>query len=113
MRLATVEYEGSARTGVVRDDAVHLLLPGTTITGLLAGGPAALQHADRDAASAPTVPLGQARLLSPLAPPTVRDFVAFEEHVEGVRKSVSDEAGVPDAWYDPCATGSPTTAAGP
>jgi len=28
------------------------------------------------------VPLTAVRLLPPLAPPTVRDFVAFEEHVE-------------------------------
>ena len=41
------------------------------------------------------------RLLAPLEPPTVRDFVAFEEHVEGVRKAIDGVAGVvPEAWYD-------------
>ena len=30
----------------------------------------------------------------------MRDFVAFEEHVDGVRRSVDGSAGVPDAWYD-------------
>jgi 2-keto-4-pentenoate hydratase/2-oxohepta-3-ene-1,7-dioic acid hydratase in catechol pathway len=30
----------------------------------------------------------------------LRDFVAFEEHVEGVRRSVDGRGGVPDAWYD-------------
>jgi len=30
----------------------------------------------------------------------VRDFVAFEEHVSGVRRSIDGVAGVPDAWYD-------------
>ena len=31
-------------------------------------------------------PLAEVRLLAPLEPPTVRDFVTFEEHVEGVRQ---------------------------
>ncbi|MDG5802410.1 hypothetical protein P9869_07005 [Streptomyces ossamyceticus] len=26
--------------------------------------------------------------------------VTFEEHVEGVRRSVDGAGGVPDAWYD-------------
>lgn len=34
------------------------------------------------------MPLDQVRLLPPLRPPTVLDFVAFEEHVEGVVRSV-------------------------
>jgi 2-keto-4-pentenoate hydratase/2-oxohepta-3-ene-1,7-dioic acid hydratase in catechol pathway len=29
----------------------------------------------------------------------VRDFVTFEEHVEGVRRSVGGAAGVPHRWY--------------
>ena len=33
-------------------------------------------------------------------PPSVRDFVTFESHVEGVRRSVDGASGVPEAWYD-------------
>ena len=48
------------------------------------------------------MPLEAVRLLPPLAAPTVRDFVAFEEHVEGVAASASTPAGsaavVPE-WY--------------
>ena len=40
------------------------------------------------------------RLLAPLEPPTVRDFVAFEEHVEGVRKSIDGVGGVVPEWYE-------------
>lgn len=29
----------------------------------------------------------------------MRDFVTFEEHVEGVRRSVDGAAGVPERWY--------------
>jgi 2-keto-4-pentenoate hydratase/2-oxohepta-3-ene-1,7-dioic acid hydratase in catechol pathway len=38
--------------------------------------------------------------LLPYKPPSVRDFVTFESHVEGVRRSVDNASGVPDAWYD-------------
>src|SRR6185503_1969169 len=44
-------------------------------------------------------PIGDVRLLPPLDPPTVRDFVAFEEHVEGVVASVGNGAGVVPEWY--------------
>jgi len=48
----------------------------------------------------PAGPLVSAvRLLPPLQPPAVRDFVTFEEHVEGVRRSVDGVAGVPERWY--------------
>jgi 2-keto-4-pentenoate hydratase/2-oxohepta-3-ene-1,7-dioic acid hydratase in catechol pathway len=39
-------------------------------------------------------------LLLPYKPASVRDFVTFESHVEGVRRSVDNASGVPDAWYD-------------
>ncbi|WP_344821464.1 fumarylacetoacetate hydrolase family protein [Actinocorallia longicatena] len=58
-----------------------------------------IRHATRRAFEREPVPLEDVRLLAPLEPPTVRDFVAFEEHVEGVRRSVSGETGVPDQWY--------------
>ena len=44
--------------------------------------------------------LSDVRLLAPLRPASVRDFVAFEEHVEGVRRSIDGASGVPEAWYD-------------
>lgn len=46
------------------------------------------------------MPVEEVRLLPPLEPPTVRDFVAFEEHVEGVVASVGDGSGVAPEWYE-------------
>ena len=45
------------------------------------------------------MPLEEARLRPPLQPPTMRDFVAFEEHVEGVVASVGDERRRGPEWY--------------
>jgi 2-keto-4-pentenoate hydratase/2-oxohepta-3-ene-1,7-dioic acid hydratase in catechol pathway len=94
MRLATFTHRGRTAAGVVRDDAVHPFADDLTVRQVVELG---------DAASAPTlaaVPLADVRLLAPLRPASVRDFVAFEEHVEGVRRSVDGRGGVPDAWYD-------------
>ncbi|XVQ06952.1 fumarylacetoacetate hydrolase family protein [Spirillospora sp. CA-255316] len=92
MRLATFEHQGHRRSGIVEGDRLHPFPLGTDLLDIVAGS-AIL-------ATGAAVPLSEARLLPPIQPPSVRDFVAFEEHVEGVRRSVSGAAGVPDAWYE-------------
>lgn len=44
-------------------------------------------------------PLDSVRLLAPLVPASIRDFVAFEEHVEGVSASVDGKSEVVPEWY--------------
>ena len=100
MRFVTVEVGGDVRAGVVDDDGVHLLPPATSILGLVERGLATALQVGARAVSEPAVPLDLVRLLPPLSPPTVRDFVAFEEHVEGVVQSVAGGAGVVAEWYD-------------
>ena len=98
MRIAAFN-DGSAgerRYGLVVGEQVHALPPGIDLFAVLDDIP------DQDrmlAACAPPVPLGRVRLLLPVLPPTVRDFVTFEEHVEGVRRSIDGVAGVPEQWY--------------
>ncbi|MET9377354.1 fumarylacetoacetate hydrolase family protein [Streptomyces sp. NPDC002992] len=103
MRFASFAYRHRRRVAVVEADGTLFPVPGVAsltdliretdgLAGLLAAGAAAL-----DVPPGPHV--SQVRLLPPLQPSSVRDFVTFEEHVEGVRRSVSGEAGVPDQWY--------------
>src|SRR5215210_5943283 len=99
MRFATWEVGGRVAAGVVSDAGLHELPARATVLDLVrAGLPAALE-AGAAALGGPAIPLDSVRLLPPLQAPTVRDFVAFEEHVEGVRKSIDGAAGVPDEWY--------------
>ena len=100
MRFATWTDGGVVTAGVVGEQGLHALPDGTTVLDLVrAGLPAALE-AGTAALDGPAVPVGDVRLLPPLAAPTVRDFVAFEEHVEGVVKGVSGGAGgVAPEWY--------------
>ena len=101
MRIATWSHDGVTRAGVVHHDRVHALPDGVTTLDLVRTGLArALETGRRLVADTPGVPLTDVRLLPPIQPPAMRDFVAFEEHVEGVVKSVSEGAGVVPEWYE-------------
>ena len=101
MRFATWEVAGRVQSGVVSGTGLHPLPGKLTVLDLVrAGLPAALEAGER-ALRAPAVPWEEeVRLLPPLTPPTVRDFVAFEEHVEGVRRSIDGAGGVVPQWYE-------------
>ncbi|GGU29378.1 fumarylacetoacetate hydrolase family protein [Streptomyces daghestanicus] len=103
MRFAAYEHRHRPRVAVVEDDGTLYPLPGvTSLTALLAetDGLPGLLAAGRAALDVPPGPhVTDVRLLPPLRPPSVRDFVTFEEHVEGVRRSVDGTSGVPEQWY--------------
>jgi len=44
--------------------------------------------------------IGAVTLLPPLRPATIRDFVTFEEHVEGMTASPDGASHVPPEWYE-------------
>ncbi|WP_328469493.1 fumarylacetoacetate hydrolase family protein [Actinoplanes sp. NBC_00393] len=92
MRLATFRHEGRTRTGIVDGEQVRPFLDDPGMLEIIETG-----WAGRGTASG--VPLKDVQLLAPLRPGSIRDFVAFEEHVEGVRRSIDGSAGVPEAWY--------------
>jgi len=93
---------GSLRAGgaVLTDDAAYLLPDGLSVNHLVALGlERALEHGSTAVRGRP-VPFSPDQLELPYLPPSVRDFVTFESHVEGVRRSVDGASGVPEAWYD-------------
>src|SRR5579859_4974395 len=100
MRFATFSDGGRARAAVVSAAGLHPLADGMTVLQLARAGLPDALAAGRAALGGPAVPLAEVRLLPPLDPPTIRDFVAFEEHVEGVVASVGDGAGVVPEWYE-------------
>jgi 2-keto-4-pentenoate hydratase/2-oxohepta-3-ene-1,7-dioic acid hydratase in catechol pathway len=102
MRFVTYHDDDGDRVGVLgEDDQVHALEPGTAMLGLLRHGN--LLEAGEKALRTPTVirPLNEVRLRAPIPdPPTVRDFMTFERHVEGVARIAGPEASVPERWYE-------------
>jgi 2-keto-4-pentenoate hydratase/2-oxohepta-3-ene-1,7-dioic acid hydratase in catechol pathway len=103
MRFATYMHDGVERAGVVIEDRVCPLPGGATVRELVEHGADALREAGDAALDAGTdagVALAEVRLLPPLRPASIRDFVAFEAHIEGVVKSQEGWSAVPPAWYE-------------
>ncbi len=105
MRFATYEpADGAAeRCGVVAGDMIHPLPAGTTVLALIDAGHAALLAAGQAAiheTAVDPVPVSSVRLLPPLRPRSIRDFVAFEAHVEGVVRAQEGLSQVPPPWYE-------------
>jgi 2-keto-4-pentenoate hydratase/2-oxohepta-3-ene-1,7-dioic acid hydratase in catechol pathway len=100
MKLATYRHGGIERAGVVAAGRVHPLETDLTVLDLVRLGLDEALRLGELARTTTGVPLADVQLLAPLAPASIRDFVAFEEHVEGVRRSIDGVAGVTDAWYD-------------
>ena len=78
---------------------VHPLPTGTTVLDLVRAGLPAALGVGAAAMHEPGIPVDRGAAAAAADPPTVRDFVAFEEHVEGVVASVGDGAGVVPEWY--------------
>ncbi|GAA2165791.1 2-keto-4-pentenoate hydratase/2-oxohepta-3-ene-1,7-dioic acid hydratase in catechol pathway [Humibacillus xanthopallidus] len=101
MRLATVRTADGRVTGAVVEDGTAYLLPGgDTVGDLVRSGLERALDVGGRALSGRGTPLSSVTLELPYRPPAVRDFVTFESHVEGVRRSVDGATGVPAAWYD-------------
>jgi 2-keto-4-pentenoate hydratase/2-oxohepta-3-ene-1,7-dioic acid hydratase in catechol pathway len=101
MRIARwSERDDEIVEGIVHDDRMLAFPPDVTVQSLLEGGlTEALELGARvvQAATGEESGLNQVRLLAPLRPAAIRDFVAFQEHVEGMTAGVG---GVPPEWYE-------------
>ncbi|MBV9415985.1 MAG: fumarylacetoacetate hydrolase family protein [Solirubrobacterales bacterium] len=98
MRIGRVDHRGSPRAAVIEGDAVRVLNDGIEVIDLLS-----VNASERERLAGRTeveLPLGEARLLAPVKPPTIRDFSVFEQHIEGVIKDANPKATVPPVWYE-------------
>jgi 2-keto-4-pentenoate hydratase/2-oxohepta-3-ene-1,7-dioic acid hydratase in catechol pathway len=105
MRFATYMHGGVEWAGVVIEDRVRPLPDRVKVRELVERGGEAIREAGEVAQRAgrdgrPAVPLADVRLLPPLEPASIRDFVAFEAHIEGVARAQEGLAAVPPAWYE-------------
>ncbi|MEU5266194.1 hypothetical protein [Amycolatopsis sp. NPDC021455] len=110
MRFVTYAGDDGDRVGVLDGDHVYALAPGTRLIDLLDDQERLLDTGDRALRDPHAVhAAGSVRLRAPIpSPPTIRDFMTFERHVEGVAKLRSRDAQVPDQWYTVPLPTSPT-----
>jgi len=102
MRIARWISDGTIHEGIVSGDLVIPFPSGVTTDSVIAAGidaARALAETLERSTAVYRIPLGSVRLLAPIKPAAIRDFVAFEEHVEGMTASVDNSPGVPEAWY--------------
>ena len=103
MRLVTYDAGEGPRVGALEDGGVaDLGFDGNMVAFIAAGAPAAEPR-----------PVEGARLLAPLRPRSLRDFLAFEGHLKGALGRLGRP--IPDEWYEVPAyyKGLPDTVIGP
>src|SRR5687767_15885667 len=88
MRLVTYDAGQGPRVGILEGDAVlDAGFDGDMIAFIEAGAPVGSQ-----------TPVENARLLSPLRPRSMRDFLAFEGHLKNAFRRLGRP--IPDEWYE-------------
>ncbi|MDQ0642794.1 fumarylacetoacetate hydrolase family protein [Microbacterium murale] len=106
MRIARWTHNGHVGEGFVIDDRVIGFADGESVTEILARGLEGAREAQERVlhqlreSEAPALLLADVALLAPLVPASIRDFVAFEEHVEGVSAGVEGKSHVAPEWYE-------------
>lgn len=103
MKIARWLDGGVTREGFVDGEQVVPFPDGQTVASVLAAGLEAARDLHTAAVAdsgAERRPLTEVELLAPVVPTTVRDFVTFEEHVEGVSAGVEGKSDVAAEWYD-------------
>jgi 2-keto-4-pentenoate hydratase/2-oxohepta-3-ene-1,7-dioic acid hydratase in catechol pathway len=94
--------EPADRAGVLREGQVYALPPGVSLRSLLGDEGERLHRAGEEAVRDPwaILPVDGIRLRAPIPdPPSVRDFMTFEEHVRGTVKLTGPYAEIPPRWY--------------
>ena len=103
MKLVTYDAGSGPRVGALEgDDVVDLGFEGDMVEFIAAGAPAGERRS-----------VEGARLLAPLRPRSLRDFLAFEGHLKGALGRLGRP--IPDEWYEVPAyyKGMPDTVIGP
>ena len=100
MRLASINLGGQVLGAVVEDGTAYPLPRRLTVADLVERGLEWALYVGNEARTGRGVPLDRVTFELPYKPPSIRDFVTFESHVEGVRRSIDHAVGVPEAWYD-------------
>ena len=91
MKIVAFDTAGRRRHGLVVEDEILPLPENTNVFDILSDK-TALARCERP------IPLSSLRLLPPVQPTAIRDFITFEQHVIGAYKGIGRD--VPAEWYE-------------
>lgn len=100
MKLASFEHNGLPHLGVIRHGMLHKLDTALTVLEILNLPLAERNLLEATAGRRYRTPLEQVRLLPPVQPRAMRDFLTFEAHISGMKKGFDGDGSVPDAWAE-------------
>lgn len=100
MKIARWSGPDGPGEGFVITDRVVPFPDDITVADVLLRGLTATRALYEQVEESIGIPLTEVILRSPLAPASIRDFVAFEEHVEGVSGAVTGINEVVEQWYE-------------
>lgn len=100
MKWVTYRSADGERAGLVVDDRIHGLSPGTTVNGLLGDDGEKMHSAAETARSDPfeVLDFDGADLAAPVRPPQIRDFLTFLDHLRNARAMV--DMDLDPAWEE-------------
>lgn len=100
MKLVRYEHHGFPLLGAVSHGQICDLPPRLSAMDVLTMPLRDRQIIEAQAGRHHRTPVESVRLLPPLEPRAMRDFVAFEGHIAGMKKAEPGDGQVPDAWYE-------------
>ncbi|MFZ0835614.1 MAG: fumarylacetoacetate hydrolase family protein [Mycobacterium sp.] len=102
MRWVTYRSADGDRVGVLDDDSIYALPPGTTLVELIGRGHDGLRTAGEEALRHPACidRLSEVSLRAPIPrPPAVRDSLCFLDHMRNCQQALGGGRVLKDTWY--------------
>lgn len=99
MRIARIDVDGATRLGIVDADRVQPLAAGVELVDLLTADPGQRREIVGRSGDGPPLALSDVRLRASIEPTTLRDFLTFEEHLEGSLAILGATEPHP-VWYE-------------
>lgn len=100
MRIARYLVDGAPNIGIIRDGMVNSL-PGAHDLLTIVNMPIVERsQLEAEAGRDHRFLVEDTTFLPPVEPRAMRDFVAFEAHIAGMKKAEDGDGNVPEAWYE-------------
>lgn len=100
MRIARYEHNGYPQLGVIRHGTIQSLQTKLSLLEVLALPRRERDYLEGQAGKYFRAPADSVKFLPPVEPRAMRDFLAFEAHISGMKKGFDGDGHVPEAWYD-------------